>query len=635
MKDWRLNPPSQGGSISDERPQPAAYHVYLDDDDEFRESLSIGESQDDERCLPELPEHVFSVEMPSAFVATESGFRALPRRKQMAIVAASVVAVTMMAAIAFGGNALPDVGDESDSDIAPVKGLDATVASVLRLSVSPRRSSVGQEEPSASTATTATIVHFSETGNVEMEASQHQGSTYIAGEMARITALRPGSKDGMLSFCAPIKHIPGAKAFVRMLSSARGNLAAWVRSVGKSIEATEAHADCSGELWHLYSHDEDALICLKEDQILEINTEKTTVSVLSHVSGHVGSPIEGETCEAPSKTEKLSQVGPFSKEEMWAGYSDDTAWFNIKKLGNPDSKDVTLLPPDDDDDDEGLVDNLLKPKKDCVFIHGVGHTPDPGSASILNGSLPYYWGKVQEHTQQCASWAFLNVDTVYRGWDNKSLQEEVCKSATWDPVTGKSSLGAIKNRIVFTHSMGNMMLAGAIDSGLCSLDNETSTWYEVSGPMLGSKMASKLQDICDNQGLYKWVVTKMGFCLPDGGTTPAYQSLEPNYPGLQRIAKTIASRISGAMCGTSAYGLTSIYSAEMLALAELADFVDVNDGVVSWSSCNQQGGNVPYKPDYRSAWYAASANHIDTECYEGDGDWGDARKPCSWYSLRE
>ena len=397
----------------------------------------------------------------------------------------------------------------------------------------------------------------------------------------------------------------------------------------------QAHVDCSGELWHLYTHDENALICLKGDQILELNTDKTTVSVLSHVSGHVGSPIEGDKCEAPAKfKEKLGQVAPFSKEEMWADYSDDEAtWFKIKDIGSPDSKDVTLLPPDDDD--EGLVDDLIKAKKDCVFIHGVGNTPDPDSASILNGSFPYYWGKVQAHTQQCASWSFLNVDTVYRGWDNKSLQEDVCKSATWDPVTGKSSMGAIKNRIVFTHSMGNMMLAGAIDSGLCSIDNETSTWYEVSGPMLGSKMASKLKDICDNEGLYKWVVTKMGFCLPDGGTTPAYQSLEPNYPGLQEIAKTIGSRISGAMCGTSAYGLTSIYSAEMLALAELAGFVGVNDGVVSWSSCNQQGGNVPYKPDYRSAWYGAAANHIDTACYEGDGDWGDDRKPCSWYSLRE
>jgi len=631
MKDWRLNPPSS----SEERPQQSAYHVYLDPDEEFRQSLSLPEAQDDERCLPEPPEDVFSVEMPSAFVATSSGFSALPRRKQITIVAASLLAMTTMCAIAFSGGALPDPGVEPDDAITPLTGPDSE-ASVLRMSISPRRRSedhVGIESSTDVPATTATLVHFSETGAVEIEAAQQKGTTYIAGQMARITALRPGSKEGILSICAPLQQIPGAAGLLRLLSGARGSLAAWVRSVGKSIDATKAQVECSGELWHLFTHGEDALVCLKKEQILEINTAKSSISVLSHVSGHKGSPIETEKCPSqPGATAQLDQPAPFSKEEMWADYLGVKAWFNVEKAPlAPSQEDVTLMPPAEL---EPSADSA-KPKKDCVFIHGVGNTPDPNSEPILNGSYPYYWGKVQDHTAQCASWAFLNVDTVYRGWDNKTLQKEVCRVATWDPVTGKSSMGPIKNRIVFTHSMGNMMLAGAIDSGFCSLDKETSTWYEVSGPMLGSKMAAKLETICDNPGLYKWVVTKMGFCLPDGGTTPAYQSLEPSYPGLQEIAKTIASRISGAMCGTSAYGLTSIYSAEMLSLSELAGFEDINDGVVTWSSCNQQGGSVTYKADYREAFYKADANHIDTPCYEGDGDWGISRRPCSWYGLRE
>jgi len=73
----------------------------------------------------------------------------------------------------------------------------------------------------------------------------------------------------------------------------------------------------------------------------------------------------------------------------------------------------------------------------------------------------------------------------------------------------------------------------------------------------------------------------------------------------------------------------------MLSLSELAGFEDINDGVVTWSSCNQQGGSVTYKADYREAFYKADANHIDTSCYEGDGDWGISRRPCSWYGLRE
>merc|ERR1712196_485102 len=100
----------------------------------------------------------------------------------------------------------------------------------------------------------------------------------------------------------------------------------------------------------------------------------------------------------------------------------------------------------------------------------------------------------------------------------------------------------------------------------------------------------------------------MGFCTASGDPAPAYKSLEPGYPGLEQVAGTIGKRVSGAMCGTSAFGLSSMYSVELTATSELGEFGDVNDGVVPWSSCNVKGG-VQFKPDYRSPWYAASINH--------------------------
>ena len=39
---------------------------------------------------------------------------------------------------------------------------------------------------------------------------------------------------------------------------------------------------------------------------------------------------------------------------------------------------------------------------------------------------------------------------------------------------------------------------------------------------------------------------------------------------------------AGALCGESAFGLNSIYSVEMVATADLADFLDINDGVVRY-----------------------------------------------------
>merc|ERR1711988_372573 len=137
--------------------------------------------------------------------------------------------------------------------------------------------------------------------------------------------------------------------------------------------------------------------------------------------------------------------------------------------------------------------------------------------------------------------------------------------------------------------------------------------------MHGSKMASVLAKMCSDGGLYKYVAVKLGFCSPEGGVSRAYLSLEPSYPGLVGIAQTIAPRLSGAMCGTSSYGLSSIYSAEMVAVAQLAGFADKNDGVVPWSSCNvnMKVNGSDFVPDYHHQWYAAAVNHIDASCYEG------------------
>merc|ERR1712164_439 len=91
---------------------------------------------------------------------------------------------------------------------------------------------------------------------------------------------------------------------------------------------------------------------------------------------------------------------------------------------------------------ETTMANAGAAKKTCVFIHGVGQTPEPGTDKIVVGSFPGYWGKVNEVTTQCSEWVFLNVDTIYRGWDNTELQTEVCQAATYDVATNKSSMGA-------------------------------------------------------------------------------------------------------------------------------------------------------------------------------------------------
>jgi len=405
------------------------------------------------------------------------------------------------------------------------------------------------------------------------------------------------------------------------------------------------------------------LVCLRDDQLLEVNTAHINVVVLSQSQGNLGTPLPPPPCE----DKEAIDTANVTKASMWGGYpSGVLAWFESEISatgdvtapawapesegegagegeGEGDETPVVVKPAAGESSDHSISNSSSTGLKNCVFIHGVGNTPSPGVPALRTDAFPSYWGAVERHTPQCGRRVFLDVDTMYRGWDDRSLQEQVCAAATHDsdtgPVTmdqaGRMTMGNITNTIVFTHSMGNLMLAGAIEAGLCSLDQASSSWYEVSGPIKGAHIASVLDTVCNQTGLYKFAAAHLGYCTPEGDPAPAYKTLEPSYPGLDTMAQTIAPRLSGAMCGTSAFGLSSVYSVELSATSRLGDLQDdVNDGVVPWSSCNPKG-SVRFEPDYQSAWYAAAVNHIDSACYEGDGLWGLDRKPCSWYALRK
>lgn len=593
----------------------SAYHVYSDDRDNSCE---------------------MSLTMPSEELARPpwlTQLRHLPRRSKLAM-AGSVAAFLFVATVVIRSSSPWDKDAterlEPADAVHPASRL-SDPATVMHVSVSPRvhrSTSLATPEPAAEA--TATLVHFPESGAVEFEVQNHMTTTQVAGGVAQVATPRPGSDAGHLMVCTSLARVPGAEELVALLSSVRGGLVPWVHQVGHAVAAKTAHVECAGDLWHVRSHGEDALVCAKEDRVLALYTEHLAVTVLSHAEKQHGSPLPALECAAAEAPE----VEPVDKESMWAGVKEEVqTWFQ-----DTATEDVTAPTWHEGDDMEPLEptgNNTGKnsTKKLCVFIHGVGQTPVPGSAPIVTGKFPNYWGNVEQYTEQCRDWVFLNVDTVMRGWDDRSLQKQVCAAATYDPVTHQSEVGPIAHRIVFTHSMGNLMLAGALEEGLCALDRHTSSWYEVSGPMKGSKMAAVVADMCKETGLYKYAAAKLGFCTAENMVAPAYRTLEPDYPGLAELAATIAPRIHGAMCGTSAHGLASMYSAEMLAVEELAGFEDLNDGVVPWSSCSVKG-SVQFKPDYQSDWYAAAINHIDAECVNGDGSWGADRKPCSWYALR-
>jgi len=102
------------------------------------------------------------------------------------------------------------------------------------------------------------------------------------------------------------------------------------------------------------------------------------------------------------------------------------------------------------------------------------------------------WGEVEQFASQCSAHWFNHHDTVHRRYDDPILVSGYCAVAALD---AESQGGVIKDTIVFTHSMANVIFATALKQGVCSLDS-SSSWYTLSPPLYGSKAVVKLQQLC-------------------------------------------------------------------------------------------------------------------------------------------
>lgn len=67
----------------------------------------------------------------------------------------------------------------------------------------------------------------------------------------------------------------------------------------------------------------------------------------------------------------------------------------------------------------------------------------------------------------------------------------------------------IRDKIIFTHSMGTLILAAGIQNGICSIDKDTVSWYDVMGPLRGSKASLFLKEIC---GMYLFYFNNLLNC---------------------------------------------------------------------------------------------------------------------------
>jgi hypothetical protein len=283
-------------------------------------------------------------------------------------------------------------------------------------------------------------------------------------------------------------------------------------------------------------------------------------------------------------------------------------------------------------------------QKVCVFLHGAGQDEDN---TIVN-EWTNYWGNIHEFTPQCSERWFIRRDTRNRGWDSELLQQDYCKLAALhnkqDPENPEL---VIKDTVIFTHSMGNLIFAAGLHRGLCQMDN-SSSWYAINAPFAGSMAAAKVKKIChDNyheknpissSKLFGFIAHHGGYCKLDSPQAPrVYHTLVPDFCSeeyglcMKDLEGVVKKYATGMMCGTSPNGLTSHYSLLLSALAQIVQFGEENDGMVTKSSCEGYHSEK-FDDHYTDLFYRVDANHADGTCRVGDGLFNDNRKPCSYYT---
>lgn len=286
------------------------------------------------------------------------------------------------------------------------------------------------------------------------------------------------------------------------------------------------------------------------------------------------------------------------------------------------------------DGDDGSCSCKSKPRP-CVFVHGLGVKEEvPG----LQDSLGYWGNFIEYHAPCCTTIKYAHLNTVNYTWTNATQQQKVCDCAL--AASNTSTKFTIKDTIVVTHSMGSLMLAGAIAHKRCKLDR-SSAWVSTGAPMIGSMASDYAQKICAKKTtlITKKLADYRNDCpVNDAVKSVAYQNgsystpeLNAAYDAAQEAYRT---NVYAAMCSESFSGILSSYQAQFWVIGELAPHKSIkNDGTVEYRSCTK-GLNVSnFRDTYKSRFYRTELNHYDMQFRSQDAYWNQAKMPLKWFEC--
>ncbi|CEG40938.1 uncharacterized protein PHALS_11112 [Plasmopara halstedii] len=271
----------------------------------------------------------------------------------------------------------------------------------------------------------------------------------------------------------------------------------------------------------------------------------------------------------------------------------------------------------------------------CIFVHGQGSRVEmPENLD----SFPHYWGDLTGHAPCCSSIKYARLQTYINAWTDASLQQRVCARVL--AVSNTSTENLIADTIVVTHSMGNLMFAGALANKRCKLDS-SSTWVGMSGPMKGSMASDYVQDTCagNTSALIKNLAEVLYGCPPPGALLSlAYEGgkycskeLSSAYKAAQKVYR---EQVYALSCGKSYSGLWSRYQSRFWMLANLIPHKSKqNDGLVEFQSCAAGLPESKFGNSYLDRFYGNTLNHLDMQFKSGDSPLYTSKMPLKWFEC--
>ncbi|CAI5733576.1 unnamed protein product [Peronospora destructor] len=271
----------------------------------------------------------------------------------------------------------------------------------------------------------------------------------------------------------------------------------------------------------------------------------------------------------------------------------------------------------------------------CLFIHGLGINY---AKAKLHDSFSSYWGDLSDHAPCCTEFKYMIWNSVETGWNSEKQQQIMCDLAT--SLTESSSRTDIADTIIVTHSMGGLLLAGAIANGKCTLA-ESSSWVALSPPMSGSMGSDYAIESCigEHTVIMEEVGNFTGECPMRNGTySLTYEGgemssikLNEDFEAAQEVYR---ARVYAAMCSNWYIGLFSALQIKYMLLgATVHHKSSENDGLVEFQSC---AGGLPldqFSDHYSNRFYVTHLNHADTTFYNGDGIFNSAKMPVKWFEC--